>query len=638
MKPDPKSNHYALKSNHYDPKAIMQEMMEAVVALYETPSASGDHMSLSAIGEELELSPQKVKKFLITAGVYDSEIADEVRDLREEGKTVQEIMQIMNLSMTSVNSYLPYTRPVYKTEQVSEVAERLQRFRKKQSAISELKEKLKECGEEEQLEILWDALYNLQGMSFETADGNKFTIRLKSVEYVGDGYSREEETPGTHGKKYVLSDRIYLGSNAGKETGKEAGKDTDGKDTDGKNTDGKETATEIKYPDTALKYFKEQYAKGYKRTDGTVCSGDVLIIQHPAGYAWTKAIPAEEVVKAYRNGRRLYMGTEKMNGSHRVPVDDRGAIESGLTETSLGDTSGEFSSFLYPILGRLGLLEWTTETFEESMERWRKERNEQENYDDDEEEIMMQEEIKSNEEVTAEEKAVADTAEDATEPLTDIDRYHEKMRRAIAGGFENHPEQLADWTEADETMRTIYPMTVLDAIRTAQERKGMVVVLDEGHEKFSQAEKIASAGGMRADGKELRVAVVDCEGENGKKLSTKVFLQRWVDALCSADPQFNYLTGNSYELEKHLISQLERNNGRTVTVFLNPQFLCKKRGGKKGGYSALGEGVTLARMIWDMSSAPMVFCCGTGFKEVLTLEDGSASASFRWRCKGVVQV
>ena len=616
------TNDVTKNKKQYDSKAIMQEMMEAVVDLYETPGASGDHMSLNAIGEELELSPQKVKKFLVTAGVYESETADEIRGLKEEGKSVQEIMRITGLSMTSVNSYLPYTRPVYKTEQVSEVAEQLQKFRKRQGTIKELKERLKECSEDEQLHILWDALYSLQGMSFETADGNKFTIRLKSVEYVGDGYSVEDATPGTHGKKYVLSDRIYLGSNAGKETGKETGK----------NTDGKETATEIKYPDTALKYFKEQYAKGYKRIDGTVCSGDVLVIQHPAGYAWTKAIPAEEVVKAYRNGRKLYMGTEKMNGNYREVVAD------------LHDIGGEFAGFLYPILGRLGLLEWTTETFEESMERYDrdKEYREQEHERLEKEgDEMMEAAIKRSEEERAARLAAEQPVEETTEEISVIDKFEDKICRAIAGGFEDRPEQLPNWTEADEASRTIFPMTVLDAIRTAQARQGMVVVLDEGHEKFSQVEKAAGAGGMSADGKELRIAIVDCEGENGKRLSTKVFLQRWVDALCTADPQFNYLTGDSYRLEQHLTSELERNSrqfGRTVTVFLNPQFLCKKRGGKKGGYTALGEGVTLTRMIWDMSSAPIVFCCGRGFKEVLTLQDGSASASLRWRCKAVVQI
>ena len=589
----------------YSAKEIMQEMMDAVVALYEKPGASGDHMSLAAIGEELELSPQKVKKFLITAGVYESEIADEVQQLREEGKSVQEIMQLMNLSMTSVNSYLPYTRPVYKTAQVSEVAERLQRFRKKEKAMADLKENLKTCGEEEQLSILWDALYTFQGMPFETAEGNKFTIRLKSVEYVGDGYSVENATPGTHGKKCMLSDRINLGSNAGKET------------------DG-----EIRLPDTALKYFKREYSRGYEREDGTVCSGDVLVIQHPGGYAWTKAVPAEEVIKAYRNGCSLHLQPGRADGGVQETVGYKEPLED------LSDIGGDFAGFLYPILGRLGLLEWTVETVEEHMERHERKRKEMERLIQEGEDMMdaaIGRIVKNNAEewrgsgVNPEEKTVEETTEEqAVEEITEeeglsgIGKYDRKMRRAIAGGFEDHPQQLADWTEEDETMRTIYPMTVLDAIRTAQEHRGMVVVLDEGHERFSQAEKAMSAGGMSDDGKELRAAIVDCEGENGKKLSTKVFLQKWIDALCAADPQFNYLTGDSYQLERHLIEQLERNNGRTVTVFLNPQFLCKKRGGKKGGYSALGEGVTLARMIWDMSGAPMVFCCGTGFKDVLT--------------------
>ena len=49
----------------YDARKNLKEQMERAVALYDY------EMSLQAIGEELGLNPIKVRKLLITAGVYD---------------------------------------------------------------------------------------------------------------------------------------------------------------------------------------------------------------------------------------------------------------------------------------------------------------------------------------------------------------------------------------------------------------------------------------------------------------------------------------------------------------------------------------------------------------------------------------
>jgi len=48
------------------------------VALYDS------EMSLQAIGEELGLNPIKVRKLLITAGVYESEVAEKVQATFQE--------------------------------------------------------------------------------------------------------------------------------------------------------------------------------------------------------------------------------------------------------------------------------------------------------------------------------------------------------------------------------------------------------------------------------------------------------------------------------------------------------------------------------------------------------------------------
>ena len=52
----------------YNPSAILQQQINAAVALYGT----ADHPSFRAIADELDLNPIKVRKLLITAGVYKS--------------------------------------------------------------------------------------------------------------------------------------------------------------------------------------------------------------------------------------------------------------------------------------------------------------------------------------------------------------------------------------------------------------------------------------------------------------------------------------------------------------------------------------------------------------------------------------
>ena len=57
----------------YDAGKNLKEQMESAVALYDS------EMSLQAIGEELGLNPIKVRKLLITAGIYESDVAEMVQ-------------------------------------------------------------------------------------------------------------------------------------------------------------------------------------------------------------------------------------------------------------------------------------------------------------------------------------------------------------------------------------------------------------------------------------------------------------------------------------------------------------------------------------------------------------------------------
>ena len=59
----------------YDANEVLSRQMEAAMALYSTD----DHPSLQTIADNLSLNPIKVRKLLITAGVYKSDIADQVQ-------------------------------------------------------------------------------------------------------------------------------------------------------------------------------------------------------------------------------------------------------------------------------------------------------------------------------------------------------------------------------------------------------------------------------------------------------------------------------------------------------------------------------------------------------------------------------
>ena len=119
----------------YDAGKNLKEQMDAAVVLYE------EECSLQDIADALNLNPIKVRKLLITAGVYESEVAEKVQDTFEEYRETQDyktaILSTANtlqLSKASVTSYLPYKKGVYfpgtaDKEKISVGAERQRRYR-----------------------------------------------------------------------------------------------------------------------------------------------------------------------------------------------------------------------------------------------------------------------------------------------------------------------------------------------------------------------------------------------------------------------------------------------------------------------------------------------------------------------------
>ena len=83
-------------------------------------------------------SLMKTRKILITAGVYHTEISEQINAMREQGMRIPEIMNATGLSKSSVHSYLPYTKMIYNVDELSLYAERCRMYRRRKQAVEQL--------------------------------------------------------------------------------------------------------------------------------------------------------------------------------------------------------------------------------------------------------------------------------------------------------------------------------------------------------------------------------------------------------------------------------------------------------------------------------------------------------------------
>ena len=157
----------------YDAGKNLKEQMESAVVLYDS------EMSLQSIADALALNPIKVRKLLITVGVYESEVAEKVKNTFEEYRETQDYKtsilstaKTLKLSKASVPSSLPYQKGVYfpstEKEKISVGAERQRRYR----AVKKLRAAPTE-------EHLWETVLIYQKVRFKTYSGLPFSYEIR---------------------------------------------------------------------------------------------------------------------------------------------------------------------------------------------------------------------------------------------------------------------------------------------------------------------------------------------------------------------------------------------------------------------------------------------------------------------------
>ena len=168
---------------NYNPTSTMQELLTAVCDYYGDPvddrqSEDPDHISLHDVAERFDITVMKVRKLLITGGLYSTSLSRRIQELHAQGMTVAQITEETGLKRASINSYLPYAHIIYNLPDISIKAERQKQYRvrKRNNARTDA----------EKEEKLWQELIYLQGCLFTTSKGLDFTYKIHGGEMFVD--------------------------------------------------------------------------------------------------------------------------------------------------------------------------------------------------------------------------------------------------------------------------------------------------------------------------------------------------------------------------------------------------------------------------------------------------------------------
>lgn len=198
------------KKPEYNPDAVTEELVQAVVNIYEMTDEEGRHPALSEIVDTLDsyhLNPMKVRRILITAEscagypIYEGtekceRRIEEIEKLRRMGKSFDEIAKELEISKATVLSYSPYSKIIYKMDvlpggEKSVDADRQELYRRRKISYEMLA--ADPCAEN-----LWKTVAAFEGYPLKTSSGLDFTYEFKKNRHGEKGneivVSRKEKT------------------------------------------------------------------------------------------------------------------------------------------------------------------------------------------------------------------------------------------------------------------------------------------------------------------------------------------------------------------------------------------------------------------------------------------------------------
>ena len=165
-------------------ESIQESLVMEVCEAYGRPYTEGDKEkpSMRNIAEQFGISPMKVKKILVTGGLFQTDMSDEIQRLYASGLTVKQIAKLKNTTVANVNTYLPYEKVIYNLDVRNEEAVKALEWRKKQTdrVVGRPTKALQKLFDETLLEFsqVYDRELNVQLFACEPADGASTFIYL----------------------------------------------------------------------------------------------------------------------------------------------------------------------------------------------------------------------------------------------------------------------------------------------------------------------------------------------------------------------------------------------------------------------------------------------------------------------------
>ena len=169
------------KKPDYDREKEIEAFQSRAVELFGEPyddriERSEDAPSIRDVANAMNTTPLRVRKMLVTAGVYSTKLSRKVQSLYEDGCSIQQIMDETGLKRASVHAYLPYVKGNYNLPDSTLNAERKRVFRKRIRVCARLSQEIDPPDAEK---YLWDAIMAYADYPFLTEKGlsMKYTVR-----------------------------------------------------------------------------------------------------------------------------------------------------------------------------------------------------------------------------------------------------------------------------------------------------------------------------------------------------------------------------------------------------------------------------------------------------------------------------
>lgn len=93
------------KHPDYDRDRIVKEMIDEITDYYLANTGLEKDHSIRDVAKKFGITSLKVRKMLITAGLYETDVSHKVQVLHEQGRTIEEIQKLseaigMDIKMT----------------------------------------------------------------------------------------------------------------------------------------------------------------------------------------------------------------------------------------------------------------------------------------------------------------------------------------------------------------------------------------------------------------------------------------------------------------------------------------------------------------------------------------------------------